>query len=195
MGFSGGREKLGSMLLLGRRTPVMEQLQSAKPVVRQLLIWTLVGFLVVTLAGPAIALVGALLPFAIVGGLVWLAYKALTLGPKVALQMMGATVRSLAAVILFLPKQALNLGGWVLARVESLLGLGLRMAGPVALGAIAGGALGYAGGVQYHDVAIRLPLGVAMGAGIGLLAFAVRSSPAKKQIVVAAEPMNSLPPV
>lgn len=172
----------------------MEQLQTATPVIRQLLIWTLVGFLVITLGGPAIALIGALLPFAIVGGLVWLVYKGLTLGPRVAFHLIASTLRSLVGLILFLPKKALDLGAWTIAQIETVLGLGLRMAGPVAAGAIVGGALGYTGGMQHHDVAIRLPIGVAMGAGIGLLAFAVRSSPVKKEVVVV-EPVSSPPPV
>ena len=45
----------------------MEKLQGTVPMLRKAAIITLIGFLVITLAGPLLTLAGVLLPFAVVG--------------------------------------------------------------------------------------------------------------------------------
>jgi hypothetical protein len=45
------------------------------PALRKLMWFTVLGFATVTLTGPVLAVLGTLLPFALVGALVWLAYK------------------------------------------------------------------------------------------------------------------------
>src|SRR5579871_1420290 len=97
----------------------MQQLENPKGVVRQLAILTLVGFLVVTLSGPVLALLGVFLPFALVGAGVWVLFKAVTLGPKVAFQMAAALIRGTVNVVLFIPKQLISAAGVVLNKTGS----------------------------------------------------------------------------
>ena len=164
----------------------MEQLKSGKSVVRQFAIITVIGFLVVTLAGPALAIIGTLLPFALVGGAVWLVYKGFTMGPKFVFSTIGKVVGGSVAVLLFLPKLvfrgARRLGGFTFNSAKAVAFFTGSIAIPMVVGSLIGGALGAMGGMEHHDMELRVPVGVAMGAGIGLLTVLVRTRPASRQV-------------
>src|SRR5437660_7669120 len=55
----------------------MESLQSTADIVRKIALFTVVGFLAVFLIGPVLTLVGVILPFALVGFLIWLPFRLL----------------------------------------------------------------------------------------------------------------------
>ena len=57
----------------------MENLQGPTSMIRKAAVITLIGFMVVMLGGPAIALVGTLLPFALVGLLVYVPFRLIVL--------------------------------------------------------------------------------------------------------------------
>lgn len=161
----------------------MQQLDNTKGVVRQLAIITLVGFLVVTLSGPVLALAGVLLPFALVGGVVWVLFKAITLGPKVALGMAGSLIRGTFNVVAFIPRQLIGAVGFVLTKAGSAVRVVGGAMAPLVLGALVGGILGAVGGSQHNDPEIRIPVGLALGAGVGLLIAATRTRPAREQVL------------
>ena len=161
----------------------MQQIEHPKGVIRQLAILTLVGFLVVTLSGPALALLGVMLPFAVVGGGVWLAFKVLTVGPRVAFGLAGALIRGTVNVVLFIPRQLFSAAGVVLTKTGSATRILAGVLAPLVIGAVAGGALGFVGGAEHHDQEVRIPLGLALGAGVGLLYAVTRSRPAQEKIL------------
>ncbi len=161
----------------------MQQLENPKGVVRQLAILTLVGFLVVTLSGPVLALLGVFLPFALVGAGVWVLFKAVTLGPKVAFQMAAALIRGTVNVVLFIPKQLISAAGVVLNKTGSATRVVAGALAPLMLGAAVGGILGAVGGSQFHDPEVRVPVGLALGAGVGLLYAITRTRPAREKIL------------
>jgi hypothetical protein len=161
----------------------MQQTDNPKGVIRQLAILTLVGFLVVTLGGPALALIGVLLPFALVGAGVWVIFKAVTLGPKVAFGLAASLIRGVFNVVLFIPRQLFSAAGFVLTKTGTAVKVVVGALAPLVLGAMVGGILGGVGGVQHHDPEIRIPVGLALGAGVGLLYAITRTKPAREQIL------------
>jgi hypothetical protein len=161
----------------------MQQFENPRGVIRQLAILTLVGFLVVTLSGPALALLGVLLPFALVGAGVWLLVKVITAGPRVAFGLAGALIRGTVQAILFIPRHLFAAASTVLSKTGSGARVVAGALAPLAIGAIIGGGLGFVGGAEHHDQEIRIPLGLAMGAGVGLLYAVTRSRPATEKIL------------
>jgi hypothetical protein len=66
------------------------------PVLRKLVLFAVLGFATVMLIGPVLAVVGTLLPFALVGALVWLAYKGVR---RLAARLRGPERRDLRDVL------------------------------------------------------------------------------------------------
>jgi hypothetical protein len=161
----------------------MQQTDNPKGVIRQLAILTLVGFLVVTLSGPALALLGVFLPFAVVGAGVWVLFKAITVGPRVAFGLAAAFIRGIVQIVLFIPRQLFSAASVVLTKTGSATRVLAGALAPLVIGAVVGGALGFVGGAEYHDQEIRVPVGLALGAGVGLLFAVTRSRPAREQIL------------
>jgi hypothetical protein len=170
----------------------MQQLDNPKGVIRQLAILTLVGFLVVTLSGPALALAGVLLPFALVGAGVWVLFKAVTLGPRVAFGLAASLIRGIVQAVLFIPRHLVSAAGVVLTKTGSAARVVGGTLAPLAIGAIIGGALGAVGGVQHNDPEIRVPVGLALGAGVGMLFALTRTKPAREQILTV-QPVQTAP--
>src|SRR5438132_1040869 len=56
---------------------IMESLHSTADMIRKVALFTLVGFLAVFLIGPVLTVLGLVLPFALVGFLVWLPFRLL----------------------------------------------------------------------------------------------------------------------
>ena len=170
----------------------MQQLDNTKGLVRQLAILTLVGFLVVTLSGPVLALLGVFLPFALVGAGVWVLFKAATLGPRVALGLAGGLLRGIFQAVIYIPRKLFAAAGIVLTKTGSAARIAGGAITPIVIAAAIGGVLGGVGGVQHNDPEIRIPVGLALGAGVGLLIAATRTRPAREQVLNVL-PVHSLP--
>jgi uncharacterized membrane protein len=163
----------------------MEHLQSSTDILRKLALWTLIGFVVLVLLGPILTVVGVALPFAIVGFLVWLAFRAVVSGPRAVGRTVGQTAGAIFRTIAAVPH-------WVGVQLAAAIRFATRtvrgavaMLFPVVTGAFLGGLLGAIGGMQHHDADFRVPAGVVIGAGVGLLAGALRT---KRERVPVLEP-------
>jgi len=161
---------------------------------RKAAIITLIGFLVITLAGPLLTLAGVLLPFAVVGLLAWIPFKGIMMWKQGGWTALGGSMkRGLGRVVaapVWLLGRAFGAVGWVLGSVFGLVGFVLGLILPVILGAVGGGVLGAIGGFEHQDADFRVPAGIVIGAAVGLLAgaFRSRSKPARTVVVVREAP-------
>jgi hypothetical protein len=166
----------------------MDNLQSAAQVARKAALITVLGFLVVVLSGPLLTILGVLLPFALVGLLVWVPYRlfaeARQGGLPAVQRTAGQALRNVAAVPFWAVGRLLALVSFVVRAVFGLigfvLGLGIRVGAGAAIGAI----LGVIGSLEYQDPQVRVPAGALIGAAVGLLAWALRSRPARPRVVI-----------
>jgi hypothetical protein len=162
----------------------MECCTGAAGIFRKIAMMTLIGFGVLVLSGPAIAVIATLLPFAIVGGLVWLLVQAILLGPRVV----GGMIRGVFRVVLGGPLWLLGRGWagvkWVGGTALSLAGTMIGMLVPTVAGAFLGGVLGLVGGMEHNDADFRIPAGMMIGAGIGAVAGVLRGRPRQKVLTV-----------
>ena len=169
----------------------MEKLQSTVPILRKAAIITLIGFLAITLAGPLLTIAGVLLPFAAVGLLVWIPFKGIMMWKQGGWTALGGSVkRGLGRVVaapVWLLARAFGAVGWVLSSVLGLVGFVLGLILPVILGAVGGGVLGAIGGFEHQDADFRVPAGIVIGAGVGLLAGALRSRSRPVRTVIVRE--------
>jgi hypothetical protein len=164
----------------------MENLQSTGAIVRKVCLMTLIGVGVVFLAGPALAVVGTLLPFALIGALVWVAVQAVVAGPRVA----GRTVRAgartafrlVSAGPIWLGRNVIGGVGFMGRTVLSLLGFAFRILLPTVAGLVLGAVLGLIGGIKHDDAEVRIPAGAVIGAGVGFLAGALRGKKSTKTV-------------
>jgi hypothetical protein len=165
----------------------MENLQSTGSILRKVCLMTLIGFGVVILAGPALAVVGTLLPFALLGALVWVLVQAFVSGPRMA----GRTLRTgartafrvLSAGPIWVGRNLLEVVRFVGRTVFGLLGFALRILLPTAAGVVIGGVLGLFGGMKHGDADVRIPAGAVIGAGVGFLAGALGGKKKSKPVV------------
>src|SRR5713101_5481319 len=157
----------------------MKNIEGAAEVLRKVFIFTLVGFLVVVLAGPLLTVLGVLLPFALVGFLVWLPFQGFRLwrqgGWPSIRHAFGRAVRTVFAIPVWLISRVAGGALWLVRGVFGLIGFVLGIAFPTVAGAFLGAVLGLIGGVEHHDAEVRIPAGAAIGGGIGFLAGATRS--------------------
>jgi hypothetical protein len=161
----------------------MECCSGAVGIVRKAALITLIGFGVVVLSGPAIAVVGALLPFAVVGGLVWLVIQTAIRGPRVVGNMVRNGARVIFALPLWVAGRAWGGIKWVGSTALGLTGLALAIVLPTVAGAVLGGVLGVIGGMEHQDIEGRVPAGIAIGAGIGVVAGIMRRWPTQKRVL------------
>src|SRR5713226_3279426 len=98
----------------------MERLQSTADIVRKVALLTLLGVLVVFLIGPVLTVVGVILPFALVGFLVWLPFRLFVQRKEVNWSGLPVKAGRLVRSVLTLP---LRLAGYVLFAVKGLLRL------------------------------------------------------------------------
>jgi hypothetical protein len=174
---------------------IMESLHSTVDIVRKVALLTVVGFLVVFLIGPALTLIGVVLPFALVGFLVWLPFRLLV--QKRQINWSGVPRRAGEAVrtVLTLPLRIVAFVGSVLFRllrlVGGVIGFALRIIFPTVAGAFLFAVLGAIGGVTHQDAEFRIPAAALIGAAIGLLYGAFRTSGVRKVVVLRPAPATA----
>ena len=172
----------------------MESLYSTADIVRKVGLLTLLGFLIVFLIGPVLTLLGVILPFALVGFLVWLPFRLFVQKREVNWSGLPRRTGQVIRTVLTIP---LRLGGFavsaivgLLRLVGSVLGYALRITIPALAGALLFALLGAIGGVTHQDAEFRIPAAALIGAGIGALYGAVRTRETKKVIVLRAAPVT-----
>jgi hypothetical protein len=148
----------------------MEIMQGNGHIVRKVALWTLIGFGVLVLSGPILSLLGVLLPFALVGGLVWLVVKGVMAGPQAVGHAIGATFRAIGAGPRWVGGKALSGVRFVGRNTWRLAGFTGRLLLPLIAGGLVFGVLGAVGGAEHHDAESRVPMAILIGAGVGLLA-------------------------
>lgn len=184
----------------------MESLHSTADILRKVALFTLVGFLVVVLIGPLFTVLGVILPFALVGFLVWLPYRLLVQQKEIdwsgVPKKAGRFVRSvltlpvrIGATVLAIPIRIiayLAAGALGLIRlVGGLLGFALRIILPAVAGAIVFAILGVIGGINHQDAEFRIPAAILIGAAIGALYGAFRTRTVQKVVVL--RPVSATP--
>jgi hypothetical protein len=173
----------------------VEDLHQPTNVLRQIVYLALIGFAAVTLLGPILAVLGALLSlgvvvlgFAILGFLIWLPFRALVAGQRVAVEnfhdlrrdlsvLVGRVLRGIVQVLTFVPRLALRILVGLIRLAFALLRLtfsGLRFFLEVgvlaATGALVGVVMGFLGGGQGHDLDVAIASNAIMGGALGSLA-------------------------
>ncbi|HEV3261121.1 MAG TPA: hypothetical protein VG013_29990 [Gemmataceae bacterium] len=164
----------------------MERLENTATVVRKLAFLTLLGFLVVVLSPAIVMVLSFVVPFALIGFLVWGGFQLLVHGRQVAWQRTRAFGGGLVAVLgglvaapgrVFGAARSVGRFAW-----QKASGLG-RFVGSILFqmlgGALVGGVLGVLGGLHYHDGHVRVPVGILGGALVGLVAAVLLKGPAK----------------
>jgi hypothetical protein len=169
----------------------MERLQGAGNVVRKIAIITLTGFLIVVLSGPVLTLAGVLLPFALVGLLVWIPVQGFLTWKHGGWDAVAAAGKRTGGYVFAVPMWILSrvFGAvrWVFATVFGTVGFVLGLIFPVVAGAIGGAILGAIGGMEHQDAEFRIPAGLIIGALVGLLAGTLRFSSRPVKTVVVRE--------
>jgi hypothetical protein len=165
---------VGALLATSSGGSSMENVQQTSRILRKVAIMTLIGFLAVILSGPIIAAAAALLPFAIVGALIYVFIKALILGPYLVGKIIGETFRGILFVLIGIPARILGKAGktfgLVFTAAWSVLAFALSIAFPALMGGIVGAILGMIGGIEHSDADMRVPAGLLIGAAIGAVA-------------------------
>jgi hypothetical protein len=163
-------------------------------ILRKAAIMTAIGFLVIVLGGPLLGLIATLLPFLLVGFLIWLVIRMVILGPLVVGRFIGRVVRGVFRIVTAPPRLIFRLIRGGVVRVGHGVG---RMSGFVrgifwetVCGAAVGAMLGMIGGVQHEDAEFRVPIGAVIGGFIGLLAGASRSRATRQDEVPAVIPVS-----
>jgi len=173
----------------------MESLQSTGDIVRKVALLTLVGFLVVFLIGPVLTLLGVILPFALVGFLVWLPFRLFVQRRQVNWsglpEKAGRAVRSVLAFPIRVVAFVLSTAKGLLRLVGGVIGFALRIIIPALAGAFLFALLGAIGGVTHKDAEFRIPAAALIGAGIGALYGAFRTREVSKVIVLRAAPATA----
>src|SRR5260370_26963437 len=124
----------------------MKNVETAGQILRKVFIFNLVGFLVVVLSGPVLTLLGVLLPFALVGFLVWIPFQGIRIwrrgGWQSVRQAGGKAVRTVVAVPVWLISRIAAGVFGVVRLAFGVLGFILGIAFPTLAGLILGGGLG-----------------------------------------------------
>jgi hypothetical protein len=173
----------------------MESLRSTVDIVRKVALLTLVGFLVVFLIGPVITLIGVVLPFALVGLLVWLPFRVFIQRRRINWSGLPEKAGRAARTVLLFPVRVvafvLSAIFGLLRLVGGLLGFALRILIPAVGGALLFAVLGAIGGATHADAEFRIPAAALIGAVIGGLYGAFRTKEARKVIVLQPAPVTA----
>jgi hypothetical protein len=173
----------------------VNNLQTPAEVIRKFGLLALVGFGVVVLSGPILALLSValsfalvLLPFVAVGLLVWLPFRFLWRGKEAAIQDVheihqnvgaaaGGVGRAIGRTITFLPRMAGRLVAFVFSLAWGILRLALsttRVLIEMSMVTVTGALIGVVAGILTgQDLAVAIPTnavaGGLIGAGAGLV--------------------------
>jgi hypothetical protein len=173
----------------------VNNLQAPAEVIRKVGLLAVIGFGVVMLSGPVLALLSValsfalvLLPFVAVGLLVWLPFRYLWHGRQAAIQDVheirqnvgtatGGIWRAIGRTITFLPRMAGRLVAFVFSLAWGILRLVLsttRVLIEMSMVTLTGALIGVAAGIlSGHDLAVAIPTnavaGGLIGAGAGLV--------------------------
>jgi hypothetical protein len=152
----------------------MQPVPHSACVFHKIAIMVLIGFAAVVLSGPLIAVAAALLPFAILGAMIYLLVKAMILGPYVVGKIIGEAFRGILFLLVIAPARALGKAGqavsFVLRNAWSGLAVTLSVVFPSIVGGVIGALLGVIGGIEHSDADMRIPAGLFIGAAIGAVA-------------------------
>jgi hypothetical protein len=173
----------------------MESLHSTANLVRKVALLTLVGFLVVFLIGPVLTVLGVILPFALVGFLVWLPFRLFVQRRQVDWsglpEKAGRAIRSVLTFPIRVGAYVLSAAIGLLRLVGGVIGLTLRILIPALAGAVLFALLGAVGGMTHQDAEFRIPAAALIGAGIGALYGAFRTREVKRVIVLRPAPVTA----
>ena len=182
------KDSLGSVLFDLSWRGIMESLHTTVDIVRKVALLTLVGFLVVFLIGPVITLIGVVLPFALVGLLVWLPFRLFIQRRPINWsglpEKAGRAVRSVLLFPVRVVAFVLSAAFGLLRVVGGVLGFALRILLPAIAGALLFAVLGAIGGVTHADAEFRIPAAALIGATIGALYGAFRTKEGRKVMVL-----------
>ncbi|MFO0846849.1 MAG: hypothetical protein U0797_31535 [Gemmataceae bacterium] len=157
---------------------------------RSLVCLSLLGFAVTVLIGPAVAVAGTLLPFALIGGLVWGGYR----GSRVLVRRLrtGRRVRLVIdepppaapepAPVAFSPPVEERPAPRAPGRMRSLLRAAMHVAVEVGCGAAVGAALGVLVDWQNGAGPEHVLLGAAIGAVVGFVVGGSRPGDAAEKV-------------
>jgi hypothetical protein len=152
----------------------MQPVPNSACVFHKVAIMVMIGFAAVVLSGPLIAVAAALLPFAILGAMIYLFVKAIILGPYVVAKLIGETIRGILFLLVIAPARLLGKAGrgvgFVVHRAWSGMALALSVMFPSIVGGVIGTILGVIGGIEHSDADVRIPAGLLIGAAIGAVA-------------------------
>jgi hypothetical protein len=166
----------------------MESLHCTVDIVRKVALLTLMGFLVVFLLGPVVTLLGVILPFALVGFLVWLPFRVFIQKRQINWsglpEKAGRAVRAVLSFPLRVLGFLLSAAKCLLRLVGGVISFALRILIPALAGAVFFAVLGAIGGVTHADAEFRIPAAALIGAGIGALYGAFRTKEASKGIAL-----------
>jgi hypothetical protein len=175
---------------------IMEKMQGTAHLLRKIALLTLLGFLVIFLAGPIFAVIFTILPFALIGFLVWAPFQMFVFrkeihwpafdraGERVRRAVLAVprglaaagkqVVRTVFAVPLWIGRQIFRGVWFVLRTVFAVIGFILRLLMPTLAGAVLGAMLGVMGGLLHDtmdvEMGFRVVEGAFIGATVGLLA-------------------------
>jgi hypothetical protein len=181
----------------------MESPQTAADVLRKVLFLALFGFLAVMLAGPVLALVSifislilsvvaVVLPFALIGLLLWLPFQALVLGRKIDWHKIGRAggvfFRGAFGALGGVVRGGFRILGAVGSKLKAVALFVSRIVLDLVGGALAGGVLGVIGGKIHGDVEGRVPIAMLIGAGVGLVVALARLTERSKPAVTKEAP-------
>jgi len=145
--------------------------------IRLLALFTVLGFLVITVGPVVLGIVVAVLPFALVGFGIWLVFHTVRHGHEAVgarARDLGQALHEQAQRVVRTPARvcagACNIARQTGYRVGRLVRAVVGILSPIVGGAVVGGFLGAAGGMHYHDMAVRIPAGMLIGALIGVAA-------------------------
>jgi hypothetical protein len=160
---------------------------------RSLVCLSLLGFAVTVLIGPAVAVVGTLLPFALIGGLVWGGYRGsrslvrrLRTGRRVRLVVdeppAAPTPEPVPVPVAFSPPAEERPAPRAPGRMRSLLRTAMHVAVEVGCGAAVGAALGVLVDWQNGVGPEHALLGAAIGAVVGFVVGGSRPGGAAEKV-------------
>jgi hypothetical protein len=157
-------------------------------VARHVAIATVIGFMAVLLSGPILGVLGILLPFALIGALLYVPYRMFVGRQPVGVQAAGAAgagfFRFLVSIPFLIVMGIFRAIAFVFGVVWGAFTFVLGIVLPTVAGGILGGILGTIGGIEHQDAQFRVPAAILLGASIGLVAGLWPKAKPKQVVIV-----------